>query len=414
MFVIADASPKLLTPSEFTSPTKSEIGLSHPLLSPASILAAVTVDQQSPDSTASVSHTKATPHHVSSGLASTPQSLSDMQDTLTFVSSNFENLASGSILPCDDDSDANISVVDGVSIGSESCAIEGNEDIASRIDDCTLRAEHVPLPTETSSEDEPSAEETKKTFESILEFLDGDKSEMSNLRKPTEPNQSSFEEFAELLTNPENLQEQEKGLQDADQLFVLEEAPTNCTPAVASSVSHSASSFPDVLKSTSDQDPPLYGLHEDKSVIELDGMSMDTQWPDIGAPELSRDKAGISLSENCDLAEAIPVEGAVSNELFQVDSQAGLRMPSALTDTHLEQDDVMEMSAAHGPDLLDQELSLEAMLSLEAEEGASKVKSRSRKRYKKGKKQSANALASFGVTEVLEAPKYVCNLYCQN
>lgn len=370
--------------------------------------------------------------HVTSGL--TPHSLSDTQDTLTSVSSNFDSSAIGSVMPSAHGNEINIVGGEEVEEVKVSFNVGGEEDRSEvgerKLDDINtgddkvevsiedpkpkvgdafeshvvednnvatvFQAEDVPLPLETSSEDDaPSPEATKRAFESIMET-----SEISSLRKPTsELNPSSFDDFAELLANPEKLQEQEqeqeRKLQDREEAEADDVpgigAGDHSSPAISSDASHSTSSVPDVLKSTSTKNPPI-----DADAGDSD---MDTQWPDIGVPEPTRDTA-VHLRSN--LAEAVSVKGAVSNEVCQVVPDSELLMPFALTGMHefQVQDEVEKLNVA--PDLLHQEVEGEG--ALEAEEGTLKTKSRSRKRSKRGKKQTATSL---GVTEFMEAPRYV-------
>lgn len=418
MLPFAGLSPKLLTPSEFTSPVKQgypeldEMVSSHPLLSPASILAAVTsTPSESGTHTNSVPDggSPRSPPHLS-------QPLSESQDTLTCVSPG-NTPASGSVLPsesvpspCDDGGHGDGGHGDG---GDDSDGTGSDGEVKA---DATLtefeplgvpsevgqlRAADVPLPLETSSEEEvPTAEDTRTAFESIMELIDGGASGTSSLRKSTELVQSSFDDFAELLINPGKLRDQERELQSREEAFPKDSPALSegChSPVVGSDVaSHSTTSFPDVLKSTSGQDP-LTNTGEDAGDSDGGG-TLDNQWPDIGVPELPRD-----TPRGGDVPEVVSVKGAVSNEFCQVG--AGLLMPSALTeiqDVFQVRDNNLDIEVSNAaPDLLDQEISMESKTALEPEEVAVRTKSRSRKRPKRGKKQAV------GLTE---APRYVLNI----
>ena len=371
-----------MTPSEFTSPIKLESGLdemmsSHSLLSPASIIAGAA---EGGASTADVLPHGAQPYSVPQDTLSEskPPSASDVPSEPPVQFNN-------------DNGELEVET-DGAEIEPESGAV-GEGSVPNGAGRCPARAEDVPLPLETSSEEEmPSAEDTQKAFESIMELIDGGP---SSHRKSTELVQSSFDEFTELLTNPEKLQEQERELQSHEEALPKDEPEVSRSPVAGSDASLSTASFPDVLKSTSVQDPPA---NVAEGAGDSDGGGVDTQWPDLGAPEQPRETGHV------DMAEAVSVKAAISNELFQVGVGEGLLMPSALTDMQDFHDNSVDTEVSKAaPDLLDQEVPTETKASFEAEEGVVRTKSRSRRRAKRGKKQNATGV---GVTELLEAPRY--------
>ena len=369
-------SPKLLTPSEFTSPVKSESGLvtSQPLLSPASIVASATASHDtSPGVVPSL------PVQPLTGSLTNPP-LSDTQDTLTSVSSNLNDP-----LPISADDDTIDSGSPNAGVNTETVLAKENTFSDENID------EKGP---ETASEDEvPNLEDTQKAFDNIMEFLDVDhKAEVSKIDKPT------FDEFTELLSNPEKLLEQEKELQLAEEPQDQPLVEDDPSLEVSSDKSHS-SFFPDVLKSTSGQDPPL---HESDTEVRMSESEV-SHWPDIGVPGPPAEPLQISSSQ-CNLPEANYVAGAVSNEMYQAGSSSGLLMPSALADLQMVEVEDNGVDVDNTPDLLDQEPSLDTKWTLEVGEGNLKPKSKPKKRSRRGKKQ--NTGASMSVAEVLEAPRY--------
>lgn len=359
---------------------KSESGLvtSQPLLSPASIVASATASHDTtPGGVPSL------PVQPFTGSLTDPP-LSDIQDTLTSVSSNLNGP-----LPASPDDDT-------INNGSSNAG-DNAETVLEKED--TFSDENIDEKgPETASEDEvPNLEDTQKAFDSIMEFLDVD-----NKAEVSKPDQPSFDEFTELLSNPEKLQEQEKELQLAEESKDLPLGEDDPSLVISSDKSHS-SFFPDVLKSTLGQDPPLYEADTEVRMRE----SEVSHWPDIGVPGPPPETLQTNSSQ-CDLAEANYVAGAVSNEMYQAASGLGLLMPSALADLQMLeiQDNSVDVEVSNNaPDLLDQEALLDTKWILEADEGSLKAKSKPKKRSRRGKKQ--NAGASMSVAEVLEAPRCV-------
>ena len=287
----------------------------------------------------------------------------DLQDSFTQVSSYCDKSGSASSL-------------------SSACAksVESKDSVVhcdGKKDD--FKPETLPLPPEMSSEDDemPNIEDTRKTFDNLLELLGGNK---SDLQRPVEPQQASFSEFAELLTNPEKLKRELAGAEDPEP-----EVADN-HPEISLDSSHSKSSYPDVLRSTSDPDLPL----EDAGVLE--GRDSDSHWPDIGALALPKD--GVAHREDID--KAMPVKETISNEFcVEVDN---CQFPSAELERVSDLQDIMvDRESALAPDILEQDISA----AVEAEAVSLKSKSKQRKRPRRVKKQNI----CQGATEVLDPPR---------
>ena len=463
----ADSSPKLLTPSEFKSPGKVEppnLLPTHPaLLSPASITGAVSLDQQPPDSTASVDYPDA------ASVISSKQSLeffSDAQGTLTEVTSNVEPLSVSSLQP---DSDVSVEEeLEGEEEGtmvSEKVAEHDQEEREAIEESAEPRATDEPVQTETTSEDLapppppvlsdeeaelPNPEDTQKTFSNILEMLHVDKPAVHSAPKP------SFEEFTELVSNPAKLQERERaveaGIMAADAVnspesaaALVEDTGEGKIAGTITTLTNSTPSFPDVVKPATFQEPLVGVMQKDFTETEQTEPTSDadtsTQWPDIGGatevPAMSTKKvypgvdtvAGASVMTGVDLtagetlvAGGPPVAGrplVVGETLVAGEILAGADVvPSATPDqiqvreavyiADSEPPDIgLTMPSALteeisnvGPDLLEQEGCVESNQET-VEEGTVKVKSKPRRRSRK-KKQSSDMVASVGV---MEAPR---------
>lgn len=377
----AGTSPKLLTPSEFKSPVKAEPelekGMIQPaLLSPASIVASTTTNpiqtSNSYDQAISTSNSQSSGH---------PPSVPD-NDTLTSVTLSLEeshppplDATNDSVHVHEEHEVEPVEAADSVDKGgrgmdNEVEVMENGAVAGGRID--------APVPQETEEDTAPSAEDTQKTFDSIMEFLNVDPPEATISEQPADNPD---------LRKPEGVPEESSA--DAT-------TPQENEPKKLANSSFTAS-FPDVVKPATYQESVL-NVDEDKDVVE-------SKWPDIGAPEPS-----IEYVQPAD----VRVNSAVSNsEVYIEESElpgVGLLMPSALADV---QDltvtgSGVEMEAANStPDLLEQEVSIEVKGPLDSEDGTLKVKSKPRKKTKRGKKQNAEKSSCVGVVEVVDAPRYI-------
>ena len=370
------ASPKLLTPSEFTSPLKSEAtpdSTVPPLLSPASIVASASTDQPSESTVVSGDPRSST-------QASVP-TLSETQATLTCVSSDTVDSDHESIPPAVNPD----KLSQEGQIGQGVLMLDGKENDAAVLEDAP-------------GEEMPSAEDRRKTLDSIMKVLSVD-----------EPNSSGGavvddqQPVEEIHGNPP--QQQEETAKNPDSEEATQSEGDHSFVAAMNSAS-----FPDVLKSTACQDLPYSEAKgEDSSGIKTEGVGLnESQWPDIGSHvEVER-----TSKEECNLPEANHVQAALSNEYYHSDGQpvdAGLLMPSAIAD--LQEADVQgstlsaELSNST-PDLLD-ETSSEVKEYLDLEVGTIKTKPKSRRRSRRSRaKQNSGPVTPAG-TEVLEVPRLV-------
>ncbi len=325
---------------------------------------------------------------VSSEQANLP-TLSDTQATLTSVSSDFADADPEAVPPAENPPK------------NESIHVEDNtemEAVCSKTDE-----EVLDITTEL-----PSAEDSKQAFDSIMELLSVAKPRADS-SDTVDGNQATFDEFKELLSNPEKLQQQEEEIKSSDKFSVPDDATQSegeIFQVVSSSPMNPVSSYPDVLKSTACQDskPNQDEEENNKESMTEDVSEAEAKWPDIGA-DVPKDVPGNSKSDKCDFAEAGIIESVLSNEHYQSDNHERLLMPSAIADV---QDLGMQGSNLNvdlsnsTPDLLD-ETSSGVKQSLELEEGTVKTKSKPRKRSKRGKaKQNTGPV---GVAEVLEVSR---------
>jgi hypothetical protein len=256
--------------------------------------------------------------------------------------------------------------------------------------------EDVPLPVETSSEDEaPSAEDTRNTFASIMELIDGGTFGNSSLKESGSGVQSHLDD------NLEKLQEHAMELQSHEE-GAPRDSETQYSPVLSSDT---GPSFPDGLKTTSSHDPL-----KDEAGGPVEG-EVGAQWPDIVIPPEMPDNSG-----SCSQSDAVSVEnlellpdntglGASGFVKSQESSGTGFLMPSALTELHDLQvlDNSVDVQVSNAePTMIDQEVPMETRSPLESEEGFVRTKTRSRKRSRRGKKKVNNV----DVTELLEAPRY--------
>lgn len=272
------------------------------------------------------------------------------------------------------------------------------------VEESALNPQLSPEPPD--EEEAPSASESQKAFDSIMELLHVEKSAAAATPPQKE---ATFEEFTELLKNPDKLREQEREYEGQNQEEDVPAVPKEDPPlgeaadpeAVTSTLASSTSSFPDVVRPATYQDPPLTVSQEDVETQhrEVAPASMpETQWPDIGAAQGPSPLAEkVSMSDNTEAERTGPQQ--VQSEVYIADSEPpdiGLLMPSALTDIPLEVPTL-------APDLLEQEASADNRSNGEVgvrEEGPGKVKSKPRKRTKR-KKQSAGVV-TMGVAEVMD------------
>ena len=338
--------------------------------------------------------------NVSSEQMTLP-SLSDTQATLTSVSSDFadgvpEVVTLEEALHVDGTGSGS---VHGEDTNNEESAIEKVGPICK---ERSLTGEEKELPT---------AEDSNMAFDNIIEFLNVDKPEVSNGSATANGHQSSFDEFKELLNNPEKLHQHEEEIKFAvksiDFSDDISQSEGENSQIASSAALNSTSSYPDVLKSTACQDSLLNqpeGENENELITECIELS-ETKWPDIGT-DTSRKVPETSTSDKCDLAEAVTVKTTLSNEHCQSDGQqpdVQLLMPSALAD--LDGSNLNTELSNSTPDLLD-ETSSEVKHSLEFEDGTMKTKPKSRKRSKKGKaKQNVGPPTHSGIAEVLDVPR---------
>lgn len=376
-------------------------------------MASITSNQQAPDSTASIDQ---------------KDLLSDTQDTLTSVTSNFDGPDSERVTfaPQDalvqeenkydeegNDGDGDIS---GERADEENQEVDnGTEELSEAVvakqtvQDESVLGEGASLPlVAASDEDEvPSAEESQKAFDNIMELLNVvDKSDTATAAEP------SFEEFTELLSNPDKLQERERELQVMDEIVnppegvsppegpatPKEDAKEPSEVVTSAFASSTSASFPDVVKPATYQELLPNVTQEVTETKELEiatSNGAEAEWPDIGAAEVPT-----GLDESVQPHVVVAAPNGVQNEVYIEDNEppdVGLLMPSALTDMPVEVPNI-------GPDLLEQEAPTDSKLALENEEGAAKVRSRSRKRSKK--KKQTGAMTSVGVAEVIDVLRY--------
>lgn len=354
-------SPRLLTPSEFSSPAKTEglvdITPSQPLLSPASIMAAQAT--QEPE------------------LQASQQSDSVLlPDTGTSVTNNFESI----VEPNQDGMPEKHSQED-VITSSPVVETEVPRDFPSggTQENSQLQASSdvniVENVEEHSEEDGPEVEVVQKAFDNIFDILEVEPSHECGQKQ-------TYEEFTELLVNPTKLQEQEAALENAGEIVSLHNETPQSGDEHSQIVNAAATKSPllDVLKSSSQ------GRLED--VLAGTNEASTLQWPEIGG-ELS--VTVIPSTAECDLDVTDDVKGELSSE------KPDQFMPSALSGSQDSQD--------HGGD--DETISTTHQDQDETSgEIVTKTRAKGRKRNKKGKKP----LTSAGVVEVSDVPRciYLC------
>jgi len=180
--------------------------------------------------------------------------------------------------------------------------------------DVSAREQGFPDSEALSGRDQvASLEGNRDVFESIMEFLGGNTTPLEGL------NETSYDEFTELLANPEKLQEQERELlkqerdvEDGGESTIAPDKVEDKEEVLPSTkcISSVTNPFPDVLTSTSGQSASLAG---GENQTEDEGVSKMSQWLDLGAiPSPSPPGNPSSSGEKGELFEACRVHGTTS------------------------------------------------------------------------------------------------------
>ena len=317
-------SPKLLTPSEFTVAAKPLLDISAiPLLSPATIMASAKLSKDESLSLLQQEWPNFTAVSDDSLL------VSDFQDTLSSLTIS-QSEASLAVEPSVNTLSNSI-CEDQLSV-DEVISKHGGTDVVEttvELNEASVSSNHSKDPDETPSLQGYSSQ---KEAEPTGEVVQGNVLELIQVG-PTHDitvSKQSFEQFTELLSHPEKLQEKRNALEEfmvVDSLEVLEN--------VESGDKATASSFGNVL---SESPPPLV-LSPPKLVGETAAELSD--WPIENSVAIVKEVA-YDIEERC--VSVSPISDAHSEKIgvsteqcvnMSKSSELGFVMPSALSDHHI-------------------------------------------------------------------------------